>query len=113
MTQNNIHIKHLYDQFDLQDADQPYPGVEITIEDKGHFIDFLAEMCTSWEVDGTIIEKEKLFSGTMKWDGCSHLSMGDEEGYVHLCGGAAWEDFRKAMEYIESYATKVKKFDIR
>lgn len=30
---------------------------------------------------------EQFVSGTIKWDGCSHLNFGVDNGYLHLCGG--------------------------
>lgn len=35
----------------------------------------------------TDIEKaNKYIEGIVKWDGCSHFTFGDQEGYMHLCG---------------------------
>jgi len=33
-------------------------------------------------------DAERYISGSVKWDGCSHFNFGDEEGYLHLCGGS-------------------------
>lgn len=30
---------------------------------------------------------ERYIEGYVKWDGCSHVTFGDENGYLHLCGG--------------------------
>lgn len=29
---------------------------------------------------------ERYFAGSVKWDGCSHVYFGDDNGYLHLCG---------------------------
>lgn len=51
-------------------------------------------------------EAQPLLAGLIKWDGCSHVNFGDEEGYVHLCGGRSWFNFLKATERIWNIAMK-------
>ena len=42
-------------------------------------------------------DAERYVEGSVKWDGCSHVSFGDENGYLHLCGRA---DFDKLAEVL-------------
>ena len=39
-------------------------------------------MSPTWE------KGERYVEGVVKWDGCSHVTFGDGNGYLHLCGGA-------------------------
>lgn len=51
-------------------------------------------------------EAQTLFRGLIKWDGCSHVYFGDEEGYIHLCGFDSWNYFYNALNRVWEYATK-------
>lgn len=31
-------------------------------------------------------DAERYIDGSVKWDGCTHINFGDENGYLHLCG---------------------------
>lgn len=31
-------------------------------------------------------QAEPFIRGSVKWDGCSNLHFGDDDGYLHLCG---------------------------
>jgi hypothetical protein len=57
-------------------------------------------------------------SGTIKWDGCSHVYFGTVDdktgydGYIHLCGAGCWEDHVKLMSYLWSKApSNIAKWD--
>jgi hypothetical protein len=42
------------------------------------------------QLDGSVcysLEAENFVRGSIKWDGCSHVWFGDDDGYLHLCGG--------------------------
>jgi hypothetical protein len=65
------------------------------------YVDFIVWQVNSWEQDLTPYEKEKYFSGSIKWDGCSHVWFGEDsppDGYLHLCGKHFWELHNKIME---------------
>lgn len=59
--------------------------------------------------DCTDDDIELYVSGTIKWDGCSHVWFGNKEekgydGYLHLCGEYCWENHNKLMSYLWSQA---------
>jgi hypothetical protein len=43
-------------------------------------------------------EAEPYVRGTIKWDGCSHVYFGDEDGYLHLCGRRSFDDLRALLD---------------
>lgn len=47
---------------------------------------------------------QTLFKGYIKWDACSHVTFGDEEGYIHLCGGSSWHKIIKGTERVYNFA---------
>lgn len=50
---------------------------------------------------GQEIEETDLYlKGTIKWDGCSHLLVGPDIGYLHLCGYHKWKEFSEVMEKV-------------
>lgn len=51
-------------------------------------------------------EAQTLFRGTIKWDACSHVYFGNEDGYIHLCGGRNWVNFMEATHRIWEIAKK-------
>ena len=94
-------------------------------DDDGVFTIFVAEITelddhlvsadvyevTSWEMDNSIIEKEPYLSISLKWDGCSHINIGDETGYFHLCGRLYWERHCKLMKWLyQQLSSRVKQF---
>jgi hypothetical protein len=42
-------------------------------------------------------EAERLVSGSVKWDGCSHYYFGYEDGYLHMHGAADLEKLSQAL----------------
>lgn len=63
---------------------------------ESHFADFIVYEISGWDAtDGsyTIDETECVMKGTIKWDGCSHITFGDSDNYMHLCGKHHWDDF--------------------
>ena len=49
----------------------------------------------------TIIEEAQTYiEGTIKWDACSHVTFGDEDGYIHICGGRSWRQHIELMERV-------------
>lgn len=53
-----------------------------------------------------IDEAQTLIKGIIKWDACSHVTFGDEEGYIHLCGGRSWFVFQEVVKRIWEIAMK-------
>ena len=43
---------------------------------------------------------ERLFDGFIKWDGCSHVTFGDDTGYLHLCGKRDFTQLREALDIV-------------
>lgn len=48
---------------------------------------------------------EQYMTGMIKFDGCSHLTMGDA-GYMHLCGVRSWKRHCIIMEMVYKYLTE-------
>ena len=77
---------------------------------ESHHIDFKVYEVTSWDIDtNEPIEKDLYLTGTIKWDGCSHIWFGNEkdgnhDGYLHLCGKTFWDMHAKLMTDIYQYA---------
>jgi len=71
------------------------------------------EVC-SWECDetNTVSETELYLTGTIKWDGCSHVWFGEKDkngntdGYLHLCGKTYWQRHSDLMMKIYELAEK-------
>ena len=59
---------------------------------------------------GVTCDLELYLSGTIKWDGCSHVFFGEKNdkgnpsGYLHLCGRKYWEKHCRVMSAIYEYA---------
>ena len=49
-------------------------------------------------------EAHTYFRGSIKWDACSHVYFGDEDGYLHLCGGMNWKNLMEVMRRVWEYA---------
>lgn len=54
-----------------------------------------------------INEAQTLFRGSVKWDGCSHVTFGDEEGYIHLCGKYNWLSLQEALSRVYKKAGEI------
>lgn len=64
----------------------------LTINPEEYHCEFVLEEVGSWEGENGIpCDKEVVIRGVVKWDGCSHVNFGDEEGYIHLCGKTLWK----------------------
>jgi hypothetical protein len=65
---------------------------------ESHFIEIRVLEQNSWSTESLdpVVDEfdesfELLFSGYLKWDGCSHIHFGDKESrYMHLCGSYHW-----------------------
>lgn len=51
-----------------------------------------------------LAEAQTLIHGYIKWDACSHIYFGDEEGYIHVCGGESWFQLMEAIKRIWAIA---------
>ena len=76
--------------------------VYATDVDYATHVDFRAYEIVEWDDDGPIYPREgsqtsmddvrdleraeRYLVGTVKWDGCTHVTFGNEDGYLHLCG---------------------------
>ena len=77
-------------------------------------LDFNIWEVTAWDEDQNIVLEynEKYISGRIKWDGCSHIWFGDENGYMHLCGKSDFYLLAKVMDAVWKIAeTEIKNFD--
>lgn len=52
---------------------------------------------SSNDVTYDLEKAQTLFCGTIKWDACSHVTFGDNDGYIHLCGKYSWKNLQEAM----------------
>lgn len=77
-----------------------------------HYAEFTVYEVTSWEMDNIPCDYERYISGEIKWDGCSHITFGDENGYIHLCGK---HDFDKHCNLLQALwdvcSKRIKSFD--
>lgn len=94
---------------------------EILIQDLGGLANFLIEFdegqnfetraefsvfeVTSW-IDDKPCDIELYLKGTIKWDGCSHIYFGDENGYLHLCGKFYFDQHKKVIDAIWDVCSK-------
>jgi len=80
----------------------------------------------SWEYDDGPHEIESYLKAYIKWDGCSHITFGEEiessepfadgsrprDGYLHLCGKHYWKLHTRVMEALYKLAEEsIEKFD--
>lgn len=67
-------------------------------------ISFIVHEITGWSEDNEPAGFEDYLSGTIKWDGCSHIwfgeDQGDKDGYIHMCGVGTWKRHCMLMEWI-------------
>ncbi|RLI38827.1 hypothetical protein DRO66_00635 [Candidatus Bathyarchaeota archaeon] len=79
-----------------------YFFLETEVAESGCFVNFTVYEVESWAADGTKepTDMHHYLSGCVKWDGCSHLTFGDEdkEGYHHFCGKVYWDRHVKLMQ---------------
>jgi hypothetical protein len=70
--------------------------------DKDYRLEFEVWQVNSWSMDNEPLEydQEIFVKGTIKWDGCSHIYFGDEDGYLHLCGHKYFEDMKKVLDAV-------------
>ena len=88
--------------------------------DTEYRMEFEVYEVTSWECDGknTPSDTELYMTGTIKWDGCSHVWFGEkgegdrQDGYLHLCGKTYWKRHADLMGALYSLAEKtIERYD--
>jgi len=101
--------------------------MEVLIKD-GDYVNYLIEFeegdfetsatfnvfeVTSWNADNNeVLDTEHYLKGYIKWDGCSHIWFGDENGYLHLCGKTYFERHKQVIDAIwDVCSKKIKGFD--
>lgn len=97
----------------LKDGDFADFLIEIGPATTDSFIEFKVFEVISWEHQtNNPLETQIYISGTIKWDGCSHIVFGDKDGYLHLCGKHCWEKHKEVMDAIWAYCTsRIKDFN--
>lgn len=78
-------------------------------EDLENKFDFLVKEVCSWDGEtNEPAETEDYLRGYIKWDGCSHIWLGNKREqkhsyyrYLHLCGKESWEEHSKLMDFME------------
>lgn len=65
-------------------------------------LDFKVWQVNSWTMENEpcMDDLEMFIKGIIKWDGCSHIYFGDEDGYLHLCGNKYFEDVKKVLDAV-------------
>lgn len=72
---------------------------------KGGKPDFEKKGTTTGDVTTEDIEEaQTIIRGYIKWDGCSHYYFGDDDGYIHLCGGRLIDKISKGIKKIHKEA---------
>jgi len=97
-------IKYDYNRFEI----------EYDENDKEFRLEFVVNEIISWDEQNNGIEAERYLSGTIKWDGCSHIYFGDGDnnGYIHLCGKIHFDNHMNLMKELFELASKeITKFD--
>lgn len=59
---------------------------------------------SSDDVTKNIDEAQTLITGYIKFDGCSHVNFGDNDGYIHICGTENWTKIIETMCKIHELA---------
>jgi len=84
--------------------------LEVT-KTEDHYLDFNLYEVTSWSLKNEVMNTELYANGTIKWDGCSHITF-FEDGYKHLCGRHCWQKHCDAMKKLYVFASEnIKDFD--
>ena len=85
--------------------------LEITMK-QDHMMAFDGYEVIAWDENNNPVEMELYISGTIKWDGCSHVLFGEHDedgnqnGYLHLCGAHEWRKHIKIMTEVYKFASE-------
>ena len=79
-----------------------------TEPDKEVSLNFKVWQVNSWSMDNKPCKDdlEIFVRGIIKWDGCSHIYFGDEDGYLYLCGRKYFDDMKKVLDAVWEKAEK-------
>lgn len=79
-----------------------------SMDEKGNKVPYYKRKEATGGMDMTenLEEAQALLSGYIKWDACSHVTFGDENGYIHLCGGISWFNLIESIKRIWEIARK-------
>lgn len=93
------------DKTELYLKDGNHDIFRITITDYAeHMISFVVHEVIAWSKDNRPADFNNYLRGTIKWEGCSHIFIGEDlentDGYLHLCGVQSWKNHCMVMEWI-------------
>lgn len=88
-----------------KEYDYPYFVLNITEVDS-RYASFELEEVESWGGELDDLETSLYLKGSIKWDGCSRLEIGDN-GYLHLCGVELWKRHCRVMEWVYKEVSKL------
>jgi hypothetical protein len=83
-----------------------YRTRQCTRQDDGSFMGCYFDEGGRQEWTDDFDKMERFIDGWIKWDGCSHINFGDENGYLHLCGGRHYESVIWVLRYTSELALK-------
>ncbi len=70
-------------------------------------VNFNVYEASGWDIDtNEVVDTEHYLKGFIKWDGCSHIWFGDENGYLHICGKSYFERHKQVMDAIWDVCSK-------
>lgn len=76
-----------------------------------YWCDFEVYEVTARSMDNIPRDIELYLEGTIKWDGCSHITFGDE-GYIHMCGKRYFDLHSKLMPILyETVRNKIEHYN--
>lgn len=85
------------------------------VELTSHHISFKVHEVTGWDMGSVPTDTNLYLTGTIIWDGSSHMWFGEEEGeeegekqdgYLHLCGKFYWDLHAQVMTNVYEYAER-------
>jgi hypothetical protein len=107
---NLFEVKKIKDKIYYLYNKYKFPVFILKIDDlRNIHIDFTIEYVYEWNCDDdkTPHASELYLSACIKFDGCSHVTFGeDEDGYLHLCGKPCWEHHCMLMNTLWDFASK-------
>ena len=75
-----------------------------------HSVSYAVYEVTSWSVENIPEDIDLLFTGNLRWDGCSNINQ--DEDIVHWCGPEYWSKYCEALENLYKEASsRIQEFD--
>ena len=88
-------------------SNDPMKWFRLTITDRSECtIDGKVDEVLEWNDDNTAAIYGHYLTFFMKWDGCSRINFGEENGYIHLCGARSFEKHIFLMTELYRWAEK-------